>query len=388
MITVKDSSRCCGCTACQSICPHDAVTMKADRLGFLYPEVDADKCVDCGLCESVCAFTSDMARQMEVPDQLSLEVHAARHNDSQVVGGSQSGGVFTALSDIVLDDGGVVYGAAFDDEFNVCHKRALTRSERDAMRGSKYVQSDLSGIFKVIREDLAGGRQVMFTGTPCQVAGLKAYIPVRLQENLFTVDFICHGVPSPSVWRDYVKYMGRKGRVVKTVFRDKVAVDGDTYPEVFSYEDGSVKKCETYRLLFHKNIMLRHSCHACPYDITQRKSDLTMGDFWGVEEVLPSFDGVAGTSMLICSTEKGRAMLERAVGSMTMRCAVLDHDFISEKNPNLIRPTRMYKDRVKFETEYAARGFLHVARKWSDLGVRYRLWRLKVFLRRFVKAER
>ena len=145
MITVKDSSRCCGCTACQSICPHDAVTMKADRLGFLYPEVDADKCVDCGLCESVCAFTSDMARQMEEPDQLSLEVHAARHNDSEVVGGSQSGGVFTALSDIVLDDGGVVYGAAFDDEFNVCHKRALTRIGRDAMRGSKYVQSDLSG---------------------------------------------------------------------------------------------------------------------------------------------------------------------------------------------------------------------------------------------------
>lgn len=388
MMTVKDSSRCCGCTACQSICPHDAVTMKTDRLGFLYPIVDADKCVDCGLCESVCAFTSDIDKKVTVSDKFPLEVHAARHNDGKVVDGSQSGGVFTALSDIVLDDGGVVYGAAFDEEFNVCHKRVLTRSGRDMLRGSKYVQSDLSGIYRRIREDLAEGRSVMFTGTPCQVAGLESFVPAVLQENLFTVDFICHGVPSPSVWRDYVRYMGRKGKIVKAVFRDKQAVDGETYPESFTYEDGSVKKCETYRILFHKNIMLRNSCHVCPYDITRRKSDVTMGDFWGVEEVLPSFGGAAGTSMLICSTEKGRKMLERAAGSMALQRVVVGQDFISGKNPNLIRPTGMYKDRMKFETEYAERGFLHVARKWSDMGLRYRLWKLKMYFRRFVNAER
>lgn len=387
MIVIHDPSRCCGCSACQAVCPHDAVIMKEDRLGFLYPEVDSDKCVGCGLCESVCAFSSDLEEKGPVSESLSLEVHAARHKDNEVVGLSQSGGVFTALSDVVLNGGGVVYGAAFDDDFNVCHRRAATRLERDGFRGSKYVQSCLEGVFRDVRADLKAGLPVMFCGTPCQVAGLKSYIPDGLQANLFTVDFVCHGVPSPAIWHDYVAYMGRRSKIDKVVFRDKSAAGWKVHLESFTYDDGAVVTSETYRILFYKNIMLRHSCGVCPYDILNRRSDIVIGDFWGVDEALPSFDGAAGTSMLICRTEKGRSIIERAADSLEMRKTVISYDFMSGYNPNLVRPSRICKDRVKLEEEYAEKGFLHVARKWSDLGIRYRLWKVKVFFKRLFRID-
>lgn len=387
MIVIHDPSRCCGCSACQAVCPHDAVIMKEDRLGFLYPEVDSDKCVGCGLCESVCAFSSDLEEKGPVSESLSVEVHAARHKDNEVVGLSQSGGVFTALSDVVLNGGGVVYGAAFDDDFNVCHRRAATRLERDGFRGSKYVQSCLEGVFRDVRADLKAGLPVMFCGTPCQVAGLKSYIPDGLQANLFTVDFVCHGVPSPAIWHDYVAYMGRRSKIDKVAFRDKSAAGWKVHLESFTYDDGAVVTSETYRILFYKNIMLRHSCGVCPYDILNRRSDIVIGDFWGVDEALPSFDGAAGTSMLICRTEKGRSIIERAADSLEMRKTVISYDFMSGYNPNLVRPSRICKDRVKLEEEYAEKGFLHVARKWSDLGIRYRLWKVKVFLKRLFRID-
>lgn len=387
MIVIHDPSRCCGCSACQAVCPHDAVIMKEDRLGFLYPEVDSDKCVGCGLCESVCAFSSDLEEKGPVSESLSVEVHAARHKDNEVVGLSQSGGVFTALSDVVLNGGGVVYGAAFDDDFNVCHRRAATRLERDGFRGSKYVQSCLEWVFRDVRADLKAGLPVMFCGTPCQVAGLKSYIPDGLQANLFTVDFVCHGVPSPAIWHDYVAYMGRRSKIDKVAFRDKSAAGWKVHLESFTYDDGAVVTSETYRILFYKNIMLRHSCGVCPYDILNRRSDIVIGDFWGVDETLPSFDGAAGTSMLICRTEKGRSIIERAADSLEMRKTVISYDFMSGYNPNLVRPSRICKDRVKLEEEYAEKGFLHVARKWSDLGIRYRLWKVKVFFKRLFRID-
>lgn len=388
MIVVKDPSRCCGCSACHAVCPHDAVIMNEDRLGFLYPVVDSDKCVDCGLCESVCAFSSDVERHAPLSDSQSVVLHAARHTNNDVVSFSQSGGVFTALSDVVLNEGGVVYGATFDEDYDVCHSRASTKAERDRFRGSKYVQSNMKGVFRDVRDDLKAGFPVMFCGTPCQVAGLKSYIPESLQDKLYTVDFICHGVPSPSIWRDYVTYMGRKGKIEKVVFRDKNAAGWKGHLESFTFDDGKVMTGETYRILFHKNIMLRHSCGVCPYDIANRRADITIGDFWGVDEALPSFDGASGTSMIICGTEKGRSVIDRSAGSLEMRNTAITYGFMSRYNPNLIRPTTIYKDRNKLEDEYAARGFLHVARKWSDLGIRYRLWRIKVFVKRLFRIER
>lgn len=377
MIRIDDPSGCCGCTACMAVCPHDAIVMKGGRLGFPYPETDMIRCVDCGLCEKVCDFVPKVDARKPLHEDFRLRVAAVRHRDPEVVGRSQSGGAFTALSDVVLKEGGVIYGAVFHGTDRVCHKRAETKSERDEMRGSKYVQSDMGTIFRQVKADLKAGRKVMFTGTPCQVAGLKSYIPDSLKAGLVLVDFVCHGVPSPAIWSDYLKYMERKGGVVKATFRDKKVGGWKNHVESFVYGEGQKRTAETFRILFYKNIMLRHSCAVCPYDISAHESDITIADFWGVDEVVPVMDSDAGTSMVICNSVRGEELLNAASESLEMHPAVLDHDFMSRRNPNLLRPAKIYKDRMRFEEEYAAKGFLHVARRWSDLGIRYRFWQLK-----------
>jgi coenzyme F420-reducing hydrogenase beta subunit len=358
--------------------------MKPDVLGFTYPEVDMSACVDCGLCEKVCAFVQDCDASLPVDRSLTAEVQAARHKDGNVVAASQSGGVFTALSDAVLSEGGVIYGAAYKGLDEVSHIRAESAQERNLLRGSKYVQSDMGQIFRSVREDLVNGRKVLFSGTPCQVAGLKSYIPEQLSEKLVLVDFVCHGVPSPLVWKDYVKHMARKGNLVKAIFRDKSVAGWKVHADSFLYEDGKKRTGDTFRVLFYKNIILRHNCGNCPYNVTAHPADVTIGDFWGVAEVLPVMDPGAGTSMVICNTEKGKILLSSAACELELETVSLTYDFMSRKNPNLVRPANIYKDRRRFEEEYSRKGFLHVARRWGDLGWSYKAWQLKTWLKRLV----
>lgn len=384
MINITDPAKCCGCTACQSVCPHDAIQMQPDVLGFRYPVVDGNKCVDCGLCDNVCAFVKDAGSVTGVPVDTQVEVTAARHKNPEILAESQSGGVFTAIAEKVLKDGGVVYGAAFDESHMVRHVRVDAFHGLGALRGSKYIQSDLDGIFRQVKSDLKDGLKVMFTGTPCQVAGLKAYIPKTLHDALLTVDFICHGVPSPAVWKDYLKYMGRHGDIVKANFRDKSVAGWKEHKETFVYKDGSRKVADSFRVLFYKNIMLRHSCAVCPYNILNHKSDVTIADFWGVEQVLPQMDGAEGTSMVVCNTVRGQEVLDSASEDLMTVKAVLNYDFMTRRNPNLVRPSRIDKDRLAFENEYARKGFMCIARRWGDLGLRYKFWLVKRFVKSIV----
>ena len=180
MIDITDPRDCCGCTACASICGKDAIKMTPDAMGFLYPVVDTDLCVECGMCEKVCAFHDNYDRSLNL---ASPDAYAVRHKDMRQVETSRSGGAFIAFSDYVLAQGGVVYGAGYTDHFPVGHKRAVTSGERDEFKGSKYVQSDLTGIFRQVRDDLKSGRKVMFSGTPCQTSGLVSFIGPRLRAN-------------------------------------------------------------------------------------------------------------------------------------------------------------------------------------------------------------
>ena len=385
MIKIVDPSKCCGCTACIAVCPHDAIAMHPDKLGFPYPQVDLLKCVDCGLCDKVCSFVPDVEGSTAVSRDIKVEVLAARNTDTEILAQSQSGGAFSALAELVLADGGVIYGAAFDAFHQVRHMKVDSPDGLAALRGSKYVQSDLTGIFPQVRADLKDGVRVLFVGTPCQVAGLKSYIPKPLQESLILVDFICHGVPSPAIWKDYLRYMSRRGEIVKANFRDKESGGWKKHAETFIYSSGEKKVADSFRVLFYKNIMLRHSCGVCPYDIVSHKSDVTIADFWGVDEVLPHMDGNEGTSMVICNTEKGRELLQQASESLLIENATLDYDFMARRNPNLVRPSRIDKDRLSFENEYVRKGFLRVARRWGDLGWRYRLWQLKQLIRNFYR---
>lgn len=240
MIEITNKADCCGCTACASICASEAIVMKPDALGFLYPEVDKEKCVECGLCEKVCAFNDyyDTSENFDTPFAWG-----ARHKDMNEVETSRSGAAFIAISDYILEQGGVVYGAGYADHFRVVHKRATKKEERNEFKGSKYVQSDMNTVFRQVKKDLRDGLVVLFSGTPCQTSGLNSYIGKRLRKNLYLVDIICHGVPSPYMWRDYIAYLEEKqgSSIVWVNFRDKQIYGWASHHETFKFKGGGVK---------------------------------------------------------------------------------------------------------------------------------------------------
>lgn len=234
MIKIKDPADCCGCSACQSICTHDAITMQPDVMGFLYPVVNKDKCIDCGLCEKVCSFHENYDTSLNL---LQPDAYAARHKNMGEVETSRSGAAFIAISDYILKQGGVVYGAGYTDHFRVVHKRAITKEERDEFKGSKYVQSDMNTVFRQVKKDLKNGMLVLFSGTPCQTSGLASYIGRRLRANLYLVDIVCHGAPSPSLWKDYIAYLERKQgvEICWVNFRDKQQFGWTAHHETFKF---------------------------------------------------------------------------------------------------------------------------------------------------------
>lgn len=309
MIEIKNSEDCCGCTACKSICTHNAITMEPDALGFLYPKVDLSRCTNCHLCEKVCAFNSGYKKEFTLD---SPQAYAARHKNIHEVETSRSGAAFVALSDHILKTGGTVYGAGFDGGFKVIHKRATTKEERNEFKGSKYVQSDLGTVFSQVRQDLKDGLAVLFSGTPCQTAGLDCFLSERLKKRLYLTDIVCHGACSPSVWKDYLEFLSSKygKRITNVNFRDKQLFGWTDNHESFCFE-GEGKRF--FKYLFYKPWHFRMSCYKCRYCNTKRPSDITLADFWGWEKLSPTLNiGDKGLSLVIISTEKGKDLFERA----------------------------------------------------------------------------
>ena len=210
----QNKSLCSGCTACDSVCPVSAIKMEFDEEGFKYPVIDTEKCIDCGLCKKVCP-------NLEKAKNKIIEVHGVKHKNIEERKTSRSGGVFVAISDYILEHGGVVYGVKQNEDISVCHARATTKEERNLFKGSKYVQSNMDGIIKNIKEDLQNGKMVLYSGTACQVAGVRAAIPEKLQEKLYCCDLICHGVPSVKVFEKVLQYVedSENKRIKEFIFR-------------------------------------------------------------------------------------------------------------------------------------------------------------------------
>lgn len=335
MIQIKDKADCCGCTACASICPKDAIIMEPDILEFKYPSVDLSKCIDCGLCEKVCAFNENYDKSLNLEEP---EIYAARHKDIHEIETSRSGATFIAISDYILENGGIVYGVGYKDHFRVAHKRATTKEERNEFKGSKYVQSDLDGIFRQVKEDLKQGNTVLFSGTPCQTAGLNSYIGKKLRENLVLVDIVCHGVPSPYIWRDYLSYIEKKykNKVVKVDFRDKSRMGWSGHIESFVFDNGKKIESKIYTILFQQNIMLRQSCGKCFFTNFKRPSDLTIGDYWGWKKISDNFNADnKGCSLVFINTKKGYEIF--LVISKFMHLIHANMNLCIQ--PNLIKPS-------------------------------------------------
>lgn len=368
MIEIKNPADCCGCTACASICAHDAITMTPDALGFLYPEVDKAKCVDCGLCEKVCAFNDHYDTSLNLDKPLA---YGARHKDMNEVETSRSGAAFIAISDYILEQGGVVYGAGYTDHFRVVHKRATTKEERNEFKGSKYVQSDMNTVFRQVKQDLRAGLTVLFSGTPCQTSGLNSYIGKRLRENLYLVDIVCHGVPSPYMWRDYIAYLENQQGVpiVRVNFRDKQKYGWAAHYETFKFKTGIEINKTSFTYLFYKHIMFRKSCGKCHFTNTKRPSDITIADFWGWEKTNPNFNtDNKGCSLVLLNTGKGRMLFEAVKDSMNTIPANLGDCL----QPNMLHPTYIHPKRDTFESMYHKKGGMYVYFRYGEEGWRYK----------------
>lgn len=361
MIIISDPKNCCGCSACESICPHKAISMQPDVLGFLYPVVDKNKCTNCNLCNEVCAFNENYKKNIIE----NVEVYAVRHKEITEIDKSRSGAMFTAITDYIIKNGGSIYGAGYKEHFIVIHKRATTREERDEFRGSKYVQSELNGIFDSVRKDLKDGLLVCFSGTPCQTAGLRSFLERKRTDttNLVVVDIVCHGVPSPYIWRDYLSYIEKKngGTATAIDFRDKLEFGWTAHLESFTIS-GKKVATSTYTTLFYKHIMFRHSCGNCHYTNTHRPSDITIADFWGWENVDAEFNkDDKGVSLVLINSTKGKEIFNKIKDNIHVIKTDIDHAM----QPNLQCPSSISPQRLAFEKEYKHKGFLFVMKKYG-----------------------
>jgi coenzyme F420-reducing hydrogenase beta subunit len=361
---------CSGCTACMNICPNAAITMNPDEKGFLYPQIDSQRCTGCGVCRRVCAFRKENPAEVNVPQPHAF---AVKHREDDVRMNSSSGGMFTAVSDWILEQGGVVYGAAYDDAFQARHTRAKTKEERSAFRGSKYVQSNLGTIFRDVKADLNAGLPVLFTGTPCQVAGLKNFLALRKTntENLYLCDIICHGAPSPKVFQNYLNSLRKKynSEIKSITFRDKKAGwRGSQFKVEFC--DGQEYKApctdDAYYTLFLWNVILRPSCFRCPFANLQRSSDITIGDFWGIENSMPEFEDEKGVSLVLTNSPKGNILFNAVRASLDVR----DCNLRDCLQPNLQAPSTPSPKSQAFWADYQKYGLEYAGRKYTDPGIR------------------
>lgn len=308
MLDIKIKSDCCGCSACIQICPKQCISMNEDNEGFLYPEIEKDICINCGLCEKVCPelYPGIMRKP--------LKVFAIKNKDEVIRKKCSSGGIFTVLAEAVIREGGVVFGAKFNENWEVVHDYTVTKDGLAAFRGSKYVQSRMGDCFSKAKSFLDQGKKVLFSGTPCQIAGLKRFLR-KEYNNLLTVDFICHGVPSPKVWRMYldetvVRQCEKKAFIEEVSFRDKrLGWKKYSVSLLFSTTIGNgaknsvlVSEPFTENLFmrgFLYDVYLRPSCYQCPAKCLRSGSEVMIGDLWGMNEILPQLDDDKGYSVLM-----------------------------------------------------------------------------------------
>lgn len=361
MNLVIDKSKCCACTACKNICPKQAIEMISDEKGFLYPKINDSKCIKCGLCEKVCFYNTGYKILDDHLDKI--ETYAVKHKDLQIRMASQSGGAFTVFSDEILKRNGVIYGVGFDKALKVCYKRAITKEERNEFRGSKYVQSELNDIFKQIKKDLEDDKWVLFSGTPCYVAGLVKYLSKKKYEKLLLLDIICHGVPSPKLYKEYLIYLEScyNGKINNFNFRDK-NFGWKTHIESFIINNKKYSST-MYTTLFYSHLALRESCHNCQFTNLNRPSDITIADCWGVQQNKPEIDDNKGVSLVIINTKKGKSIYENILVNLNYY-GININEYIQ---PQLKEPSKKNKKREIFWNDYNKKGFEYVVKKYTSL---------------------
>ena len=311
MIQIKEKKDCCGCTACKNACPIKAITFIPDEEGFLYPEIDEERCTNCGLCERVCPILNK--KEKKEKEQIAYVIN---NKNDEVRSQSTSGGAFTPIAEYVIKKGGIVFGARYGENLDVYHAYTEKIDDLKMFRGSKYVQSDLKNSFSEAKEFLNSGRLVCFSGTPCQIQGLKSYL-AKEYENLITLDVVCRAVPSPLVLKKYLNYQKKNNNnkeINSIIFRDKSKY-GYSYSSMtvqgkdFLYREGV--ETDPYLRAFFNNYSGRPSCYNCKFRNNERISDFTVWDCFTIAEFDKKLADNKGTTRMIIQTRKGKDIFEK-----------------------------------------------------------------------------
>lgn len=387
-----DKTKCSACYACINICSMNAIVMKKDSQGFMYPEINRSLCIECGMCEKVCNY-----RKQDNKGNKPKLSYAAILKNQDVLQRSASGGAFMALAECVLDDKGVVFGCAMNfRNGNLFPEHIMVENKKDliSLQGSKYVQSDIGKSFQEAKKFLCAGRQVLFSGTPCQIDGLLGYLGKKY-DNLFTIDIICHGVPSIHLFQDYVAYIENRDHcsIMSVNFRNKLNGWGSFLLSLESRDDRGKTSQKvllfnrsSYYWFFLNGISYRENCYHCKYASEMRISDLTIGDFWGIEKEHPTYltenggklSNQKGVSCVLVNTEQG----ERWLTCSNRYLDIFPSDFtkVSKHNKQLVSPTNRHPERDNIMELYEANGY-DAIEKWysSYLGLKryvYIFWDL------------
>lgn len=346
---------CTGCTACESICAHNAIKMHVDNMGFTFPEIDTDNCVGCGLCQRVCPIMNEVSQHTPISSWVAL----ASDNEEQFT--STSGGLASVLARYIIRfRNGVVYGCSGEDSCHVSHIRINDENDLHKLKGSKYVQSDIIGIYSSVKKDLLGEKYVLFIGTPCQNAGLKMFLR-KDYNNLFCVDFVCHGVPSQKMLSDHINELGFKNRNVLVSFRCKQKSKGSKYMLTISDKNNSVlyKKpygVDLYMSGFIQGLFYRESCYSCKFASPNRVSDLTIGDYWDKSKEYSCLDENGnGLSQLHINTERGGQLIKDISNGIV--CEPIEIQKLLKHSLQLQEPMKRHINHEMFQTLYQTTGF-------------------------------
>jgi coenzyme F420-reducing hydrogenase beta subunit len=375
VILYEEEKNCCACGACENVCPTKAIKMKKNTYGYMYPEVDEILCVQCKRCKEVCSF------QKNNLFETTKEVYAACALDYDKLYESSSGGVFTVLANHIINDNGCVYGCALEFENKSLvpkHIRIDNVNDLMKVKGSKYVQSKIGNVYKLVKEDLENERRVLFSGTPCQVDGLKGFLGMKNYPNLLTVDIICHGVPSEQIFHDYVKLLEDKqnSNIIDFKFRDKKygwGLQGTiTYKAKNKIRNKILStRVSSYYQLFMNGEIYRESCYNCKYACSARVSDVTLGDYWGIQQVHPEYlyqnggpyIGEKGISCIILNSAKGKAMIDDCKSQLLLKRSSFQN--VASNNGQLNRPSSEGKNRSHILSLYKNGGYKEVE-KWFN----------------------
>ena len=378
-IEITDKHDCCGCTACMNICPKNAIEMTEDEEGFRYPKINKDKCINCGLCKKVCPILN---KSKEVKHEQ--DGYVINNKDNKIRKESTSGGAFTAIANYVISKGGYVFGAAFDEDFNVKHQCVNNEEELSKFRNSKYVQSRPEDTFKRVKELLKDNKLVCYSGTPCQIEGLRSYLQ-KDYGNLILVDVVCRAVPSPKLLRVYLDYIKKNKlnneKIEKVIFRDKSKY-GYKYTLMtvksknYLYQEGI--DTDPYLRAFFQGLAIRPSCENCKFKKQYRISDFTMWDCFNIENFNKKMDDNIGTTRLLVQSEKGKKIFEEI--KKNLNYTKIDNSVLIKDAHELVNCTRTNPNRMKFFNDFNNM-------KYSELNKKYFPNNLKVKLERFSRRK-